>query len=636
MKKFKIFTGILAAVLALAACTQKEEDYGEDILTISPSGSIEFPQEGGEVKLKLNSTISWGIRISDEAKAWLAITPDKGEGDGKDVEVTLKATANTEADREVTITFYGNIIAKAPLTISQQGLRKDDVETLAVAEFISRADEATTYRLTGTVSSSVNTEYCSFNLTDETGTIIVWTVNNASELSPEGKTWGNTVKKGDTVTLRGKYLYYEAKGQHEVVDAYMEECVSGSSEDDPVVDPSDYIYYNDFDKEAAVQTSSKWPYLDATEAWRNEKGSGISSVSYESAVVSLRNNSNSDGNYSDYDGSGVNNLFFGASSHFRVNNISLGGKRNIKLLFGSEKYDNSDKTATFNVAEFPVKVSVDGNKWLKLDYKFNGTEAGRWNTAEATFTVPEGSASLYLYFAPTVASVYRLDDLTLTESSAEGTVLDFSKAGSLDDDDEEEEDTVESISVADFIKNANTSKYYRLSGTVVTDVNTTYCSFDLKDETGQIYVYSVNNKSDWANVVKKGGTVTLRGKYYYYSNNSQHEVVNAYIEEFKEAEAPSTKSVTVAEFIAAEVSTTQVYQLSGTVASIDDEEYGDFYLKDDSGEVLIYGPENWDSFKASFAVGGDVKVEGLKATKVKSGKTISYMKSSVIKSYTAK
>lgn len=104
-------------------------------------------------------------------------------------------------------------------------LSTEDIETVTVQNFIEAADPYTMYRLTGEVSSSVNAEYCSFDLTDETGTIVVWTVNNASE-------YASTLKKGDKVTLRGAYTWFEhetdeSKSKHEVVDATIESVEAG-------------------------------------------------------------------------------------------------------------------------------------------------------------------------------------------------------------------------------------------------------------------------------------------------------------------------------------------------------------------------------------------------------------------------
>ncbi|MBQ2229384.1 MAG: BACON domain-containing protein, partial [Bacteroidales bacterium] len=99
------------------------------------------------------------------------------------------------------------------------------VEQITCAEFISKADPNTTYRLVGKVTSSVNEKYCSFDMNDGTATVVVWTVNNASD-------WSSKVKQGGTVTVRGKYLRYENNGsvKHEMVDAYIEAFTEGSDQ----------------------------------------------------------------------------------------------------------------------------------------------------------------------------------------------------------------------------------------------------------------------------------------------------------------------------------------------------------------------------------------------------------------------
>ena len=93
--------------------------------------------------------------------------------------------------------------------------------------------------------------------------------------------------------------------------------------------------------------------------------------------------------------------------------------------------------------------------------------------------------------------------------------------------------------VAEFISAADTQNYYELTGTV-SNFNSSYCSFDLIDATGSIYVYSVMSlsKTEWGSKIANGGTVTLLGKYLYYEKNSKHEVVDAYITSFVPGEEP--------------------------------------------------------------------------------------------------
>ena len=97
------------------------------------------------------------------------------------------------------------------------------VEQITCAEFIQKADQNTTYRLVGEVTSNVNTTYCSFDMNDGTATVVVWTVNNKDE-------WKDKVKKGGTVTVRGKYKPYtdnNGNTKHEMVDAYIEDFTDG-------------------------------------------------------------------------------------------------------------------------------------------------------------------------------------------------------------------------------------------------------------------------------------------------------------------------------------------------------------------------------------------------------------------------
>ena len=54
------------------------------------------------------------------------------------------------------------------------------------------------------------------------------------------------------------------------------------------------------------------------------------------------------------------------------------------------------------------------------------------------------------------------------------------------------------------------------------------------------------------------------------------------------------KEVTIAEFIAAEESETQQYQLTGTVTSITSSTYGNLYLEDETGSVYVYGVVSTD------------------------------------------
>lgn len=187
------------------------------------------------------------------------------------------------------------------------------------------------------------------------------------------------------------------------------------------------VYHNDFDKEKATKTGTKWPFLDSFEGWKNAKGSGAGSETYAYNAVTVRSNSTSGSSYSDYSGSDANNLFFGSDAYFSVQGIKLSSEVNYTLSFGAEKY-NKDNGSLFKHDEFHVYISNDAKKWVELEYAFpNGDKEGRWDLAKSNFTVPEGTSSLSIYIKADLASSYRLDDLDLSVAASAGTAIDFSK-----------------------------------------------------------------------------------------------------------------------------------------------------------------------------------------------------------------
>lgn len=188
------------------------------------------------------------------------------------------------------------------------------------------------------------------------------------------------------------------------------------------VPTGEIAYANNFDKEAATQTygsGNSWPYTDQFDGWKNESGYGIADVTYTTSGISVRNNSNSNNNYSDYAGSGLNNLFFSSNSNFTIEKIAVNSV-NLRLTFGTERYAYGEDDNTFNHDEFKVQLSNDGTNWsAPLTYTFAmGVDPnGRWDLASSDFSLPEGTTSLYVRFKSTLSGAHRLDDVTLLEGA---------------------------------------------------------------------------------------------------------------------------------------------------------------------------------------------------------------------------
>ncbi|MCD8313384.1 MAG: fimbrillin family protein [Bacteroidales bacterium] len=204
--------------------------------------------------------------------------------------------------------------------------------------------------------------------------------------------------------------------------------LGGGSSDDQSTETETVVYSNDFD---ATVVSSNTNFSESVTAYKNETGTGISTVSYGwSSNLSIRTSSPSDNSSSKYDGSGNNNIFFGNSSleYFYINDITLpDGETDYTLSFGG--YESGK---TYEHDYFKVYVSEDGEKWVKLDFTFaNGDASSSWGLASVTFTVPSGTSTLSIYFESDEASVFRIDDVSLVVSETAGTEIDFSAGVSV-------------------------------------------------------------------------------------------------------------------------------------------------------------------------------------------------------------
>ena len=157
---------------------------------------------------------------------------------------------------------------------------------------------------------------------------------------------------------------------------------------------------------------------------------------------------------------------------------------------------------------------------------------------------------------------------------------------------------VKTVTVAEFLDAKDKFAMYRMTGTVTGDINADFASFDLKDESGTVYVYTVNNASKYGSRLKAGDKVTLRGAYTEY--NGKDEVVDCTIESLEpgqggDPDEPATEPtsatpVTIAEFLDKTVNNTDWYELTGEIISIENgNAYGNFTIQDNTGSVYIYG-----------------------------------------------
>ena len=120
--------------------------------------------------------------------------------------------------------FNGSPEMKNGYILSAEGGQEVDYNNApakTVAEFLAAADTENYYKLSGTVSK-FNSQYSSFDLTDATGTIYVYSVANKAD-------WSGKILDGATVTLAGQYKLYN--DTPEVVNAYILSAEGGQQVD---------------------------------------------------------------------------------------------------------------------------------------------------------------------------------------------------------------------------------------------------------------------------------------------------------------------------------------------------------------------------------------------------------------------
>ena len=157
---------------------------------------------------------SYKVFIGNEADGISeTVTPEEGatevtfvkEGLDYSTEYTFTVYA-IPADTEQYATSKAVVVVEteAEVEVPAEGAK------LTVEEFINLANTDIAYELTGEITNITNTTYGNFYLTDSTGTIYVYGLDNWNDYG---------FRVGDTITIKGKYLYYEKNNVHEVVEA---------------------------------------------------------------------------------------------------------------------------------------------------------------------------------------------------------------------------------------------------------------------------------------------------------------------------------------------------------------------------------------------------------------------------------
>ncbi len=551
MKLEKLFVSILAAAALFVGCKETGEDSELPSLSVNPT-EISVDKAGGSQSFTVKSNRDWTVKADAD---WLAVNPTYGSASKKDATVTVTALQNTGFNRTGTVTVSTDFDYKT-ITVTQPGEKGEDTTNKPTGS----GTQADPYNPAGVVA------YVKTLAADEESPSVVWIKGIVSEVK----------------------MTFEASGTYGNANFY----ITGDGSND--LDNRFYCF------QTLYLGNKKWT-------------SGNPDVKVGDEVIVC-------GKVVNYKGDTPETVKSGASYIYSLNGQTEGQS-------GGDDYQNAEAKT---VAQFIA--AAEGSKYYKLTGKVSS-----FNASYCSFDLTDDSGTIYVYSVAnkdewsskiknggtvTLAGKYLYYEKTQKHEVVDAYILSFEEGQGGGDDYQ----NAEAKTVAEFIAAADKNTYYKLTGEV-SGFNASYCSFDLTDASGKIYVYSVANKDEWSSKIKNGGTVTLAGKYDYYASKEQHEVVNAYILSFEGGSGGTVQEVSVAGAIAAEKDTELKVGPALVVAAAS----AGFLIEQDGARLYVYGSntvavgDNVTVTATRGEYGGVAQLTGVTDVTVNSkGNTVSY------------
>lgn len=458
----------------LAAC-QKPVDLGPEKVVIDSEATHEFPVEGGEYTIQLTATVDWSVQGYDEdVKSWLSVEPASGKASADPQTVTIKALANEGADRKADLVFYGNIMCKAPLTITQKGELVEDgtaEHPYSVATALRLIDEngwtgndnvSETVYVKGIVSTGIDESdfdpekfgNATYWISDDGSTDSELEVYRGYYLGGDRFTSLDQLEVGDEVIIKGEltkfYDTYELTQGNEI---YSLNGVTAGGSDNPGTPEGSGTVEDPFNVAGAFK------YIDENQYYGTNENPNLSPEVYvEGTITSIEE---------------VETDQFGNATYC----ISDGeGYAELEVFRGY--YLNGDKFTSADQIKVGDEVVV----------------AGQLTRFFETYEFTTGSR------------IYSLNGQGGTGGEDPGDPVT-------------EPASATSVTIAEFLeKPVNNDDWYELTGEIISIVsNNAYGNFTIRDNTGSVYIYGMvqawaggkNDQSFNKIGLKVGDTVTL-------------------------------------------------------------------------------------------------------------------------------
>ena len=257
IKRFFFAFAAAAAAIFASSCEQNLTPGGDGKISVAQT-ELSFEIDGGSKTVTLHAGMDWELQgYDDEVKQWLSINPASGKASDQDVTVTFTALANEGGNRSASITFYGNVLQKATLTVNQLGPKGDAVESITITEFLELKDTQNEKVICGTVTEKATAEkYWGVVLQDETGTLSCPFPSNWDDYKDQ-------IAVGKKVTIKGVYNYYENKKQDQMKNGEILRVEDG----DPLPPVEGEIYAESFNGSFGEWTIEDKSNPDAITIW---------------------------------------------------------------------------------------------------------------------------------------------------------------------------------------------------------------------------------------------------------------------------------------------------------------------------------------------------------------------------------
>lgn len=581
MKIKSLFIALLSvALMAIVGCKEKESVKAPNIQF--DKNEVTIGAEGGEASLLLKATREWKASV-EEGVTDVTVTPSEGKASDVAVEVKIVAGPNEGQRRTVEITFTAGTVTRS-VTLKQDGQQQTQYTSLADVRAMAPADQSQS----ATIGDGV--VVCAYVVSNRE----INNLTSKKNVYVQDESAGIQIRfAADSEFNFGDELEIDLSGQQ--LSYY-----GGSLQ----------INNLPIGNATALSTGNKIEAKEVTVA-------DFMQNKYDGQYVALPNVQVRE--------SDLENTFVMNESHTSINVEDVTGNSFIIFsskytTFGGEKVPQGAGTlkgiSMINNGTMQIGLTSQEDYAGMTGERFAGAPFMEIDKDEVLADAAGGSFEIKVssntaWTASSSASWVTLDPasgngaatVTVNYEAGESreAVITFT-AGSIKAECKVVQPSaqIEELTIAEFLAKEKGLSYYRLTGKITNLENETYGNFTLEDESGSVYVYgltatkqSSNDKSFSTLGLKEGDILTLEGTRDEYNGTAQVGGPAYYISHEPGQGGgdpdPEVVKATVAEFLAAAVSEDVVYELTGTVTSIVNTQYGNLYIEDETGSAYIYG-----------------------------------------------